>query len=93
MVLLYSLPEPENNQSTVIAMIVSYLSSQPFYAVLLVNFIRKKFFMKNIIEVEKTAETDENVSQQLTKPDQERDDHLKKNSSPPISLIDNEHKL
>ena len=42
LVLLYSLPEPDNYRSTVIAMIILYLSSQPFYVFLFINFIREK---------------------------------------------------
>lgn len=59
MVLLYSLPEPENNQATVIAMIISYLSSQPFYAVLLFNFVRNRFCKKKINESTLAKETDD----------------------------------
>jgi len=43
LVLLYSLPEPDNYRSTVIAMIILYLSSQSFYVFLFISSIRKKF--------------------------------------------------
>ena len=42
MVLLYSLPSPTNTQSTVIPIIVAYLSPQPFYFILLYQLIRRK---------------------------------------------------
>ena len=42
MVLLYSLPSPTNSQSTVIPIIVAYLSPQPFYFILLYQLIRRK---------------------------------------------------
>jgi hypothetical protein len=58
MVVLFSLPEPENNQSTVIVMTVFYLSSQPFYAILLINLIRKKCCKKKIVQIEKSSEFD-----------------------------------
>ena len=65
MVLLYSLPEPENNQATVIAMIISYLSSQPFYAVLLFNFIRNKCCKKKLNE----SQTDKQDDSEKQNPD------------------------
>lgn len=43
MVLLYSFPAPENSQATVIPLIVAYLSTQPFYVVLLIRSIRRRF--------------------------------------------------
>jgi hypothetical protein len=41
MVLLYSLPEPENSQSGVIPLIVAYLSTQPFNIILVYRLIRR----------------------------------------------------
>lgn len=96
MVLLYSLPEPENHQSTVIAIIISYLSSQPFYAILLIKLIRRKCFKKNVAEIEKTTEADtrledsaDNVSQHLTKPDEQYHNHSRKLSVASISIMGN----
>ena len=42
MVLLYSFPEPENTQASVIPLIVAYLSAQPFHLILLGRFIYRK---------------------------------------------------
>lgn len=42
MILLYSLPSPENTQSIVIPFIASFLSTLPFYVVLVYQLIRKK---------------------------------------------------
>ena len=42
MVLLYSFPAPENSQATVIPLIVAYLCTQPFYAILLIRWIRRR---------------------------------------------------
>ncbi|CAF2649720.1 unnamed protein product [Rotaria sp. Silwood2] len=70
MVLLYSLPEPENHQSTVIAMIVSYISSQPFYVILLIRLIRKKCFKKKEVQTENAAEVDAKLNDELDKSSQ-----------------------
>ena len=66
MVLLYSFPEPENYQSTVIVMIILYVSSQPFYAILLIGLFRKKCCKREIVEIKKTLEGDANLSEHLT---------------------------
>ncbi|CAF4437947.1 unnamed protein product, partial [Rotaria sp. Silwood2] len=42
MVLLYSLPAPENSRATVIPFIASYASVQPFYFILIYQLIRRK---------------------------------------------------
>ncbi|CAF3679138.1 unnamed protein product [Rotaria sp. Silwood1] len=85
LVLLYSLPEPENHQSTVIAMIVSYISSQPFYIILLIRFIRKKCFKKKEVQIKNIVEVDvklkdelENSSKSMIKFHQEVDHDLQK---------------
>jgi len=41
MILLYSLPEPENIQSGVIPLIVAFLSTQPFNLILIYRLIRQ----------------------------------------------------
>jgi hypothetical protein len=41
MVLLYSLPAPENTQAVVIPLVVAYLSIQPFHVILLYRFVRR----------------------------------------------------
>ncbi|CAF1601526.1 unnamed protein product, partial [Didymodactylos carnosus] len=46
MVLLYSFPQPESGQATVIPLIISYLSEQPFHIALLYKIIRRKYFNK-----------------------------------------------
>ena len=43
MILLYSLPSPINTRSTVIPIIVAYLSPLPFYFILIYQLIRQKF--------------------------------------------------
>ncbi len=42
MVLLYSLPAPTSSQSTVVPIIVAYLSPLPFYFILIYQLIRQK---------------------------------------------------
>lgn len=65
LVLLYSFPEPENYQSTVIIMIILYVSSLPFFAKLLIDLIRNKFCKKEIVEDKKTLEDDTNLSEHM----------------------------
>ncbi|UJR18266.1 hypothetical protein I4U23_005169 [Adineta vaga] len=65
MVLLNSLPEPENNQATVIAIIISYLSSQPFYAILLINFIRKRCCKKQLPDTQPTKTVNINLENSI----------------------------
>ncbi len=46
LILLNSFPAPQNTQATVIPLIVAYLSPQPFYIILIYQFIRRKWFKK-----------------------------------------------
>lgn len=90
MVLLYSLPEPENNQSIVIVLIVMYFSSLPFYVILLINLIRKKCFKTKIVQVEKAAEIDANLEDAVNNVSNEQpNNHSNKLSVTPISTMAN----
>ncbi|CAF0882813.1 unnamed protein product [Adineta steineri] len=42
MILLYSLPAPDNSQATVMPLVVAYLSNQPLYILLIYQIIRRK---------------------------------------------------
>ena len=89
-VLLYSLPEPENHQSAVIVMIILYLALQPFYAILLINFIRKRCFKKNIITNRKTSKVSAIAGDSidsLVEPNQNNDGHSKKFPPPTLSTL------
>lgn len=59
MVLLYSFPAPENSQASVIPLIVAYLSTQPFYVILLCRWIRRQCCP---VPAEKTKEIDRQTS-------------------------------
>lgn len=67
MVLLYSLPSPTNTQSTVIPIIVAYLSPQPFYLILLYQLIRRKCCAsKKVIDHRVSIDTLSKTTHQLS---------------------------
>ena len=71
MVLLYSFPAPQNSQASVIPLIVAYLSTQPFYLILLYRLIRRKCGKSKPSEDPTSTVTLEKTSEQLSKPEEQ----------------------
>jgi hypothetical protein len=71
MVLLYSLPEPENSQSGVIPLIVAYLSTQPFNIILVYRLIRQHCCKPEKTVVDESVDTLSKKSRELTEEETE----------------------
>jgi hypothetical protein len=83
MVLLYSLPAPENSQACVMPLIVAYLCTQPFYLILIYRFIRRKFSKSEKPVRHVSVDTLSKTTRQLTEEGTEEADG---NSSTPMAV-------